>query len=93
MDTSDQAALQVDVQEEQDLAGAVQSSQFLWILGGLALLLLVLGAHQTSESTYRRKQIRDVNSLSYVTCCRCSAHTAAEAQREFSLAVGSFGLG
>jgi len=93
MDTSDQAALQVDVQEEQDLAGAVQSSQFLWILGGLALLLLVLGAHQTSESTYRLKQLCDVNSLSYVPCCRCSAHTAAEAQREFSLAVGSFGLG
>lgn len=45
MDTFDQAALQVDVQEGQDLAGAVKSSQFLWILGGLALLLLVVGAH------------------------------------------------
>ena len=93
MDTFDEAALQVDVQEEQDLAVAVQSSQFLWILGGLALLLLVLGAHQTSESTYRLKQIRDMNSLSNAPCCRCSAHTAAEAQREFSLAVGPFGLG
>ena len=73
MDTFDQAALQVDVQEEQDLAGAVQSSQFLWILGGLALLLLVLGAHQTSE--LRSEQICDVNSLFLLQvfcayCCR-----------------------
>lgn len=93
MDTFDQAALQVDVQEEQDLAVAVQSSHFFWILGGLALLLLVLGAHQTSELTHRLKQIPDMNSLSNAPCCRCSAHTAAEAQREFSLAVGPFGLG
>lgn len=44
MDSLDQTVPQVDLQHERDLAAAVQSSKFLSILGGLALLLLVLGA-------------------------------------------------
>ena len=43
MDSLDQAAPRVDLHNEQDLAGALQSSRFLMILASLAVLLLVLG--------------------------------------------------
>ena len=43
MDTVDTAALKVDLRHEQDLAGVVQSSQFLSILITLAALLFTLG--------------------------------------------------
>ncbi len=51
MEGFDQAAPQVDLQHEQDLAGALQSSKFLSILAGLAVLLFVLGMCRSQIAT------------------------------------------
>ena len=50
MDTVGTVTPKVDLQHEQDLAGVVQSSQFLSILIALAALLFTLGTAMLSTS-------------------------------------------
>ena len=70
MDTVDTAAPKVDLQHEQDLAGIVQSSQFLSILIALATLLFTLGTAMlvtTTESSNVSDTVRHIGRCRLVT--------------------------
>lgn len=53
METVDSAAPKVDLQHQQDLAGAVQSPNFLSVLIALATLLFTLGTAVLTTPTAR----------------------------------------
>ena len=89
METVDSAAPKVDLQHEQDLAGVVQSSQFLSILIALATLLFTLGTAMlgtTTDNSDRFDRIR------HIELCRLDTYLSVERKGKCCTIAGPFRL-